>query len=256
MVDIHFYGVACFNIITEKGLNIWIDPYLTGNKHSPIKLEAVKTADIVLVSHSSFDHIGENPDGTYDAFEIVKKTGATLFGPADVSVCARNYGIPNEQIRHAGIFGGEVNIKGIKIKGIESHHGLRPAKIGERVVVGMDQGFLITLENDVRIYHSGDTCTFHDLRYVGELYHPNIMMLESGAVGPQYLPVTNPFEVATVVRWMGPDVFIPMHDPYNVFTDKVVEYVKAAAPYIKVVPMKPGDSIKYMPFKLEEISNP
>jgi len=254
MVNIIFYGVSCFNIITEKGLNIWIDPYLTENKHSPIKLGDVEDADLVLVSHSSFDHIGENMDGTFDAFEIVKKTGAVLIGPLDVSVHARNYGIPSEQIQNAGIFGGELKLMGIKVKGIESHHGIRTAISGERVLVGMDQGFLLTLENDVRIYHSGDTCTFNDLRYVGELYHPNIMMLESGAVGPQYSPVTNPFEVATVVRWVGPDVFIPMHDPYNIFTDKVVEYVKAAAPYIKVIPMKPGDTIRYTPFKLEEMN--
>jgi L-ascorbate metabolism protein UlaG (beta-lactamase superfamily) len=79
------------------------------------------------------------------------------------------------------------------------------------------------------------------------------MMLETGSVGPEYTPVTTPFEVATVVRWIGPDVFIPMHDPYRVFTEKVIEYVKAAAPYVRVVDMNPGETIRYRPFQLEKI---
>ena len=253
MVDITFYGVAFFEITTEEGLKIVVDPYITQNKHCPIKLDDVKEADIVLVSHSAFDHIGKNSDGTYDAFEIVKKTGALLVGPTNVTALARKNAIKRDQIKRAGVFGGENTLKGVKIKGIEAHHGFRPAKMDDRFVLGLDQGFLLTLENDVRIYHSGDTCTFLDLKYVGELYHPNIMMLESGAVGPSFLPVTNPFEVATVVRWIGPDVFIPMHDPYHVFTEKVVEYVNTAAPYIRVVPMNPGDSIRYKPFQLEHL---
>lgn len=256
MVEIIFHGVSCFKIITDVGLKIWIDPFITQSEHSIIKLEDVREADIVLVSHSSFDHIGENPDGTYDAFEIVKKTNAVLVGPADVAAMAIRHGVSRDNIKNAGVFGGEISLKGIKIKGIEAHHGMRLTKKEDGYILGMDQGFLLTLENDVRIYHSGDTSTFLDLKYIGELYHPNIVMLEAGSVGPDYIPVTNPFEVATVIRWLGPDVFIPMHDPYRVFTKKVLEYVNAAAPYIQVVDMKPGDAIRYNPFKLEKINIP
>jgi L-ascorbate metabolism protein UlaG (beta-lactamase superfamily) len=253
MVDLVFYGVACFKITTEKGLKVWIDPYITENKHCPIKRNDIKEADIVLVSHSAFDHIGENPDGTYDAFEIVNKTGALLVAPADVTAMARRNNVPDNQIKEAAMFLGEVLYKGIRIKGIESHHTHNIARTNGGFTLGIAQGFLLTLENDVRIYHSGDTCTFLDLKSVGEFYRPNIMMLESGASRPTDMPVTNPFEVATVVRWIGPDVFIPIHDPYRVFTEKVIEYVKAATPYVQVLDMKPGDAIRYRPYHVEKI---
>lgn len=253
MVELFFYGVACFKIITEKNLKVWIDPYITQNKHCPIKREDIKEADIVLVSHSAFDHIGENPDGTYDAFEIVKKTGALLVAPADVAAMARSNNVPDNQIKEAAMFLGEVLHKGVRIKGIESHHTHNIARTKSGFTLGIAQGFLLTLENDVRIYHSGDTCAFLDLRSVGELYQPNIMMLETGASRLTDPPVTTPFEVATVVRWIGPDIFIPIHDPYRVFTEKVIEYVKAAAPYVQVVDMKPGDAIRYRPYQVEKV---
>ncbi len=253
MVNIAFYGNSCFLITTDEGVKIWIDPCITQNKHSPIGLDDVKEADIVLVSHSTWDHIGENPDGTYDAFEIVKKTDALLIGPANVLAMARNSGVSNEKLRPAGVFMGELTIKGIRIKGIEAHHNLRLARQDDGFVIGMDQGFLLTLEDDVRIYHSGDTSAFLDLKYIGELYHPNIVMFEVGPVSPSFLTVTNPFDIATVVRWLGPDVFIPMHDPYHITTEKVVECVKACAPYIRVLVMNPGDAIRYQRFQVERI---
>jgi len=252
MVDLAFYGVACFKIITQEGVTIWIDPYVTQSKCSPIKLSDVDQADIVLVSHSSFDHIGENSDGTFDAFEIVKKTGAVLIGPGDVGAMARNNGIQAEQVRTAGVFMGSIAVKGVKIKGIEAHHTQNLARTRSGYVMGVAQGFLLTVENNIRIYHSGDTCTFPDLRYFGELSRPNIMMLEAGSANRDSA-VTTPFEVATAVRWVGPDIFIPIHDPNHYFTDKVAEYVEVAAPHVKVVLMDPGDAIRYRPFQVERI---
>jgi L-ascorbate metabolism protein UlaG (beta-lactamase superfamily) len=265
MTAITYYGVSFFRIITERGVKIWIDPYVTQNKHCPIKLDEVVDADIVLVSHSAYDHIGPRRDGSYDAFEIVKKTGATLVAPDNVGVMAKGSGIPAERITCIGMFGGEASLKGIRIKGIEAHHGgPRFAKTdgsfsrGELPdpggVNGCDQGYLLTLENDVRIYHSGDTCAFPDLRYVGEAYRPNILMFDSGSPDPKKHALhTNPFEVATIVRWIGPDVFIPMHDAFNVLTEKVTEFVNVAAPHVRVAVMKPGDTIRYRPFQLEKL---
>ncbi len=136
------------------------------------------------------------------------------------------------------------------IKGIESHHKFRAAKTDDGVAIGMDQGFLLTLENGVRIYHSGDTCSFLDLRHIGELYRPNIMMLETGAreTSP---PVTNPFEAATIVRWIGPDVFIPIHSTQAIH-DKTAELLGIAAPHIRVIVMNPGETITYRPFQVEK----
>jgi len=265
MVEIKFYGEAGFEMTTEKGLKIVIDPWITENPLCPIRVEDVKAADIVLVSHTAFDHLGitptparfENWEGTtrgprkpgpqkvtYDAFEIVKKTGALLVGPEDVCALAGVNGIPAEKCKRA-FWGSTITLKGIQIQGVKAIH---TTSLQQNFV----QGFNITLEDGTRIYHSGDTHPFLDLKYdVGELFHPNIMMFEVGPVSAAFGRSYNAFEIADVVRWIGPDVFIPIHDDYRFFAPKVAEFIEVAAPYVKVVTMNPGDVIQYKPFQLE-----
>ena len=265
MVEIKFFGEAGFEMTTGKGLKIVIDPWITENPLCPITVDDVKEADIVLVSHSAFDHLGITPtpsrfetwEGTtrgprkpgpqkvtYDAFEIVKKTGAFLVGPEDVCALASVNGVSTEKIKRAW-WGSTTTLEGIQIQGVKAIHTTTMQQL-------FCQGFNITLEDNTRIYHSGDTHPFLDLKYdVGELFHPNIMMFESGPVSPAFGMGYNAFEIAEVVRWIGPDVFIPIHDDYHLFSPKITELVNIAAPYIKVVTMKPGDALQYKPFQLE-----
>ena len=41
-------------------------------------------------------------------------------------------------------------------------------------------GFVIELENGYRVYHSGDTTVFGDMRLIRELYAPELAMLSIG----------------------------------------------------------------------------
>jgi hypothetical protein len=39
---------------------------------------------------------------------------------------------------------------------------------------------LIEFENGFKIYHSGDTCVFGDMKIIAELYEPDLVMLPIG----------------------------------------------------------------------------
>ena len=59
---------AGFQITSGTGKVIYIDPWFD-NPLAAMKLDEVKQATLILVTHDHFDHVGQ-------AAEIVQKTGA------------------------------------------------------------------------------------------------------------------------------------------------------------------------------------
>ena len=66
---------------------------------------------------------------------------------------------------------------------------------GEIIYGGEPCGYVIEFESGLRLYHSGDTAVFGDMRIIHELYAPQIAML----------PIGNHFTIRTVVPEPGCD---------------------------------------------------
>ncbi|MFW9810142.1 MAG: MBL fold metallo-hydrolase, partial [Candidatus Thorarchaeota archaeon] len=69
-MKVTFLGHASFKI-EEDGKTVYIDPWLTGPT-SPITIDDVDTADIVLITHDHTDH------GFVEGRDICKRTGAVF----------------------------------------------------------------------------------------------------------------------------------------------------------------------------------
>ena len=96
MVSLKWLGNAGFIIISPGGKTIIIDPLIADNPLSPVKLDEIAIADIVLVTHNHDDHVG-------DAADIIKKTSATLIaGPDTAGRLKSQMGVPADKV----IFGG------------------------------------------------------------------------------------------------------------------------------------------------------
>ncbi len=76
---------------------------------------------------------------------------------------------------------------------------------------GPPLGFVITTEENIRIYHPGDTCIFSDMKLIAELCHPQIAMMPVDAVLPETPAEMSPLDAALATQWIGPDVVVPMH---------------------------------------------
>jgi L-ascorbate metabolism protein UlaG (beta-lactamase superfamily) len=227
MAKVRWLGHAGFIITSPKGKVIVIDPWIVDNPLCPIKLDNITTADIVLVTHDHFDHVG-------NAEDIVKKTGAILVAaPETARKFQSERGVSGEQVVFGGYgmnIGGSALVKGITITMTQASHSSQTAS---------PCGYIIRLEDEKTVYHAGDTGIFASMRLLGELYKMNLALLPIGSVF-----VMDPVQAARALKLLNPKEVIPMH--YKTFpileqsADRFVALAKKDAPEVRVVVLEPG----------------
>ncbi len=243
IVTIAYYGAAAFKIITGKGKRILIDPYIVQNPLCHKNLEYFYDADLIVVSHGAFDHLG-------DAIEIMKESKAVLVCGRDVANYSLQMGIPKERVRRT-VYGDEKEFEGIRTKAVDARHTSRVDSEIE-TYYGVPMGFVISTENDIRIYHAGDTSLFGDLRLIGMLYRPNILLIGISSVGEGYAAEMNPREAALATLWVAPDAVVPMHYPPGSDAPlKFREAVKIVAPNTEPIIIEPNSQITYSKYQLK-----
>ncbi len=226
---IRWLSHAGFIINSAEGKTIIIDPWIKDNPLCPIKLEDIKEADIVLVTHDHFDHMG-------NAVDIVKNTGATIVvAPETAAKLQSEMGLSADNIIFGGYgmnIGGSAEIKGITITMTQAFHSSATAN---------PAGFIIKLEDGKTIYHAGDTGIFESMRLLGELYNIDLALIPIGSVF-----VMDPYQAAHSLRLLKPKKAIPMH--YKTFpileqnADRFVELAKQIAPEVEVIVLEPGQT--------------
>lgn len=222
MGRIKWLGHSAFEIqLMDKF--VLIDPWLDGNPKAPLKASDIKKADIVCVTHDHSDHLG-------DAFDICKRTGATLVGVHELSVYAQDNGVEET----VGInIGGAVDVKGIGISMVRAVHSCAR---------GAPAGFVLKGEGKI-IYHAGDTGLFGDMRLIGEIHRPDVALIP---IGGYY--TMGDREAAEAVKLINPSVVIPMH--YQTFpvlapsAESFAKIVGETLPDVKVVVLEPGEAFQ------------
>ena len=195
-VKMVFLGNMGFKFTTPGGKIILTDPWLKGNADAPIGIEDVDKADLILVSGAHADNLG-------DAIELGKKTGATVIAANDLMAWMVSQGLDAKQAY--GMWqGGVYRRDGISVKVVGAVHGAGITIPGQprRAYGGAPIGFIITFENDLRLYFSGDTGLFGDMQLFGSLYKPHVAILstwgrfmmepEDGALAAKFLMTDNP----------------------------------------------------------------
>jgi L-ascorbate metabolism protein UlaG (beta-lactamase superfamily) len=248
-VTIQWLGQAAFKITTVNGKVIVIDPYLTANPKTPDaykKLEALGKVDLILVTHGHLDHY-------LDAPALAKLTGAPLWAPAGLAQSMQTLGIlPVAQANRMNKGGSILPFGpgGVRITMTHAEHsselvGRNPATEKDETHVGGEPaGFVIEMENGFKIWHMGDTGVFGDMKLIGEMLKPDLLLIPIG--GGQF--VMNPADAALATRELiKPKMALPMHygtTPALAGTPE--EYIKALgnAP-VKVLAIKPGELLEF-----------
>jgi L-ascorbate metabolism protein UlaG (beta-lactamase superfamily) len=246
-IEILWLGQATMRIKTPTGKIIVIDPWLINNPKAPVEyrnLDAIGKIDLVLVTHAHPDHFEDAP-------ALVKKNNAKIVAPAGLQAQMISLNlVPAELAYRMSKSGTATPIGGnIRITQVHAEHDSEltltnpDTKKRETYFGGEPVGYIIELENGFKIYHMGDTGVFGDMKFIGEYYKPDLIMIPIGGNN-----VMAPTEAALVTReYLKPKYAIPMHYGANPLQPGTpAQYIEALGKTsTKVFPMNPGDKLEF-----------
>lgn len=201
-------------------------------------------AVLVLLTHDHGDHIG-------DYFEMLQALNAAglpvkTAGQSDLMRKGLVPEFKTANLDPAQIVlnsGGSMNFGGTSKHGDMTVH-LVPA-IHSTLAGYPPAGFILDI-GGVRVYASGDTDLFGDMKMIGERYRPQLGFFCVGD-GPYTM---GPQDAARACQWTGVSQAVPVHYAHNVQVlgtqagEDFRRAVSTIAPSVKVHMMKPGDSIQ------------
>jgi L-ascorbate metabolism protein UlaG (beta-lactamase superfamily) len=224
-IRLTWLGHATFRIETPGGRTLIVDPWIKGNPACPTADREVKKVDVLLCTHGHGDHIG-------DAVEIIEKHDPKVVGIFELCAWLQKKGAKQTLAMNKG---GTQAVDDVRVTMVHADHSCG-IQDGDQIIYGGEAcGYVIEFANGVKIYHSGDTNVFGDMRIIRELYAPEIVMLP---IGDHY--TMGPREAAYACNLLKPETLIPMHfGTFPALTGKPADLQKLV-PETKVLEMKPG----------------
>lgn len=233
-VLLNYLGHSTFRIVTETGSVILLDPFIEGNPDCPLSINQIDKADLILVTHGAFDHMGQ-------AVELAITTGATLVSGPDVREYAIAHGVEKSSTRLL-VWGAEIELLGTKIRSLKADH-LSFMKLGDNYISSIAMSFLITTPGGVSVYAMGDTSIFMDLQLFGQLYRPQVGLIPVGGF-PGYFTELSPREAALAASWLGVDLVVPVHYADNPDNPEIFRGIcRQNDPNMQVKILAPGQEL-------------
>lgn len=246
--EVLWLGQSATRITTPGGKVIVIDPWVTSNPKTPANfraLEALGKVDLILVTHAHFDHSADAP-------ALAKMHKAPVYGPAGLNQTWTTLGIlPGELSPRMGK-GGTIapfGPGGPKITAVRAEHSSElayknPATNKDEVQPGGEPvGFILEMENGFKIWHMGDTAVFGDMRLIGDMYRPDLVLIP---IGGHF--VMNPVDAAMATREMiRPKYALPFHYGTNPMLRGTPAEYKAAlgSSPVQMLVMDPGQKAEF-----------
>lgn len=193
-MKLKYFSHSAFQLTTNSGKSVLIDPFLDDNPTSPVKSSDVN-ADYIILTHGHGDHLG-------DALKIAKRVDPLFICCNELA----NYIIKKGFRAHNMHIGGAHNFDFGRIKFTIAHHG---SMTPDEYYAGEPAGVLISCDG-VTVYHTGDTGLFYDMKLIGEMNSIDYMLLP---IGDNFTMGIN--DAVKAVELTQPKVAIPMH--YNTF---------------------------------------
>jgi L-ascorbate metabolism protein UlaG (beta-lactamase superfamily) len=249
-VKIQFFGFAAYKITTSNGKNVVIDPYLNDSPVSPIKAKDLDNVDLLLITHNAYDHLGDAP-------EIIRQHQCPVICAKDVVHALTTIHDIDPDLMRVTIWGMEVEVVGVRVRPIESHHWSFGVTPDGQMLSGPAMGFIVEASSDTRIYHPGDTAITYDMKLWGELYKPTVglmhVTLPEGSLPHMECYRCGEltiYEALLASQWLGLDHIIASHyaDPESKDVKQFCALAEQAAETsgwsARVSVMKPGDVLE------------
>jgi L-ascorbate metabolism protein UlaG (beta-lactamase superfamily) len=230
--QIRWLGHAFVEFTTAGGQVVLFDPWTKddGNPSCPIGNNDIERADLILISHDHFDHVGSAP-------AICQKTGALVGGPVQtIQRLINEKRIREDKGVNFGfgyMVGGGVAFDWIKVVATPAFHSSDTACALGNIAIASD---------GTTVYHAGDTGLFSEMAIYGRLYPIDVALLPIGGTFTM-----DAFQACEAVKMICPKVVIPIH--YASFpivaqtADEFVRLCSAQAPDVRVIVPKVEESV-------------
>jgi len=223
-IKVTWYGHATIGL-DISGYQLLVDPYFTDNPAASTTAQDVR-ADYILITHGHSDHVG-------DAASIAKRTGAMVISNFEIAGWIEKQGVQKTHGQHIG--GGHEHPFGYLKLTLALHGSVLPDGSNG----GNPVGFLLTAKDGAKIYISGDTGLFGDMKLIGQ----EGIDLAFIPIGDNY--TMGPDDAYKAVEMLSPKHVVPIH--YNTWeliaqdAEKWSGRVRKLGVQVHV--LKPGESL-------------
>jgi L-ascorbate metabolism protein UlaG (beta-lactamase superfamily) len=179
---------------SPSGKQILIDPFLTQNPTTPDDWKNPSEVDYILLTHGHEDHVG-------DTLDIAQRTGCKVVSIVELSALLKKHGLKEDQAVEMNK-GGTIDFEDFSVTMTSANHSA--SFQGE--YAGDPAGLIVEFEDDISIYHMGDTNIFYDLELYADLYEPDIALCPMGdyyTMGAE--------EAAAAIGLLQPKYAVPIH---------------------------------------------
>ncbi len=230
---ITWLGHASVRITTPSGKVLLIDPWLSTNPKCPEQMRSPDRVDIILLTHAHSDHMG-------DTIELARKHHSRVLAIFETATWLESHGLTTEQVQGMGK-GGTARVGDVEVTMVNAIHSNSIEDEGKLVYGGEPAGLIVRLPGGFTIYHAGDTDVFGDMKIIGELYSPELVMLP---IGDHY--TMGPRQAALAVRLLRAHHVLPIH--YGTFpaltgTPEALRELTRDVAGLEIHALQPGESL-------------
>jgi L-ascorbate metabolism protein UlaG (beta-lactamase superfamily) len=229
--ELTWLGHSAFRFDTAGGERVYVDPFLTGNPRCPETETEPERCDLVVLTHGHGDHLG-------DTIAIAQRFDCPVVAQLELRGWLATQGLPEDPVQGPNK-GGTVEFAGVKLTMTHANHSSSVFSDGVFLYTGESCGYVIELEDGLKVYFSGDTNVFGDLSLIGRIYSPDVAVLPIGdhfTMGPR--------EAAVALELLGVVRCVPCHyGTYPLLSGTPDALRELAPPGVEILSPEPGETL-------------
>jgi L-ascorbate metabolism protein UlaG (beta-lactamase superfamily) len=181
-----------------------------------------KNVDAIFITHEHYDHLDVST-----VKDIHRRTECLVIADQTSARKLRD-AVASDKLREARV-GSEFKIGDVKVVAEGFKH---PA--------AAPVSFLITTEDGIRIYHTGDSLPFPEMKRIGEQTPPDVVFCTVGPPAPGASPETG----VKIVNMVRPKMAVPYHAP-AAESRRFAELLSREVPKVRCMVIEQGKPYKY-----------